>query len=141
MQFSFYLPCYWPDTSVHAKVMYGEMLEQAARAEALGYAMLGIPEHHFINYLTHPSPLLTAVKVTSVTTHMPLITSVLVLPFLDMRRLAGEIAQADCLTDGRIHLGLGRGAFRYEFDRFNVPVEDSRARFDDALALLKKLMT
>ena len=141
MQFSFYLPCYWPDTSVHARVMYAEMLEQAARAEALGYAMLGIPEHHFINYLTHPSPLLTAVKVTSVTTHIPLITSVLVLPFLDMRRIAGEIAQADCLTDGRIHLGLGRGAFRYEFDRFNVAVEDSRAMFDDALALLKVLLS
>ena len=101
MEFSFYLPCYWPDTSIHAKVMYDEMLVQAARAEDLGYAMLGIPEHHFINYLTHPSPLLTAVKLTSVTTRMPFITSVLVLPFLDMRRLAGEIAQADCLTDGR----------------------------------------
>ena len=77
MQFSFYLPCYWPDTSIHFKVMYDEMLVQAARAEELGYAMLGIPEHHFINYLTHPSPLLTAVKLTSVTKHMPFITSVL----------------------------------------------------------------
>jgi alkanesulfonate monooxygenase SsuD/methylene tetrahydromethanopterin reductase-like flavin-dependent oxidoreductase (luciferase family) len=141
MQFSFYLPCYWPDTSIHFKVMYDEMLVQAARAEQLGYAMLGIPEHHFINYLTHPSPLLTAVKLTSVTKRMPFITSVLVLPFLDMRRLAGEIAQADCLTDGRIQLGVGRGAFRYEFDRFNVPVEESRAMFDDGLALLKKLMS
>lgn len=141
MEFSFYLPCYWPDTSVHAKVMYDEMLVQAARAEDLGYAMLGIPEHHFINYLTHPSPLLTAVKLTSVTTRIPFITSVLVLPFLDMRRLAGEIAQADCLTDGRLHLGVGRGAFRYEFDRFNVAVEDSRAMFDDGLALLKTLMS
>ena len=33
MQFSFYLPCYWPDTGVHAHVMYTEMLEQAVRAE------------------------------------------------------------------------------------------------------------
>ena len=38
MEFSFYLPCYWPDTSIHAKVMYDEMLVQAARAEDLGYA-------------------------------------------------------------------------------------------------------
>ena len=140
MQFSFYLPCYWPDTGVHAHVMYGEMLAQAVRAEQLGFAMLGIPEHHFINYLVHPSPLLSAVKVASVTEHIPIITSVLVLPFLDMRRIAGEIAQADCLTDGRIHLGVGRGAFRYEFDRFGVPVEESRAMFDDSLALLKALL-
>ncbi len=141
MQFSFYLPCYWADTGVHAHVMYSEMLEQATRAEELGFAMLGVPEHHFINYLVHPSPLLTAVKVASVTEHIPIITSVLVLPFLDMRRIAGEIAQADCLTDGRIHLGVGRGAFRYEFDRFGVTPAESRAKFDDSLALLKALLS
>ncbi|MGE0213752.1 MAG: LLM class flavin-dependent oxidoreductase, partial [Parvibaculaceae bacterium] len=33
------------------------------------------------------------------------------------------------------------GAFRYEFDRFNVPVEESRERFDDALSLLINLLS
>jgi alkanesulfonate monooxygenase SsuD/methylene tetrahydromethanopterin reductase-like flavin-dependent oxidoreductase (luciferase family) len=141
MDFGFYLPCYWPDMSIPAQVMYDEMLEEAKAAEELGYISLTIPEHHFINYLTHPNPLLTAVRVASVTKKIPLISAVLVLPFYDIRRLAGEIAQADCLTHGRIQLGVGRGAFRYEFDRFNVPVEESRERFDDALNLLIKLLT
>ncbi|MDH3692280.1 MAG: LLM class flavin-dependent oxidoreductase [Gammaproteobacteria bacterium] len=141
MRFGFYLPCYWPDTSVPAEHMYAEMLQQAIAAEEQGYCSLAIPEHHFINYLTHPSPLLSAVKVATVTQRIPIVTAVLVLPFLDMRRLAGEIAQADCLTNGRIQLGVGRGAFRYEFDRFGVPPEDSREKFDDSLALLKKLLT
>ncbi len=141
MDFSFYLPCYWPDTSVPARKMYGEMLEQAVAAETLGFATLAIPEDHFLNYLTHPNPLMTAIKVASVTERIPLITAVLVLPFFDMRRLAGEIAQADCLTDGRIQLGVGRGAFRYEFDRFGVAVDESREKFDDSLALLETLLT
>ena len=64
----------------------------------------------------------------------------LVLPFYDMRRLAGEIALADNLTEGRLEIGVGRGAFIYEFTRFGVPVEESRERFDEA-CVLRKLLT
>ena len=141
MQFGFYLPCYHPDTSFPAAQLYRDTIEEAKLAEELGFISLTIPEHHFINYLVHPSPLLTAVRVAAETKSIPLISAVLVLPFYDIRRLAGEIAQADCLTEGRIQLGVGRGAFRYEFDRFNVPVEESRERFDDSLNLLIKLLS
>jgi alkanesulfonate monooxygenase SsuD/methylene tetrahydromethanopterin reductase-like flavin-dependent oxidoreductase (luciferase family) len=141
MKFGFYLPCYHPDTTFPAKQLYRDTIEEAKLAEELGFISLSIPEHHFINYLVHPSPLLTAVRVAAETKSIPLISAVLVLPFYDIRRLAGEIAQADCLTDGRIQIGVGRGAFRYEFDRFNVPVEESRERFDDSLNLLIKLLT
>lgn len=140
MRFSFYLPCYWPDLAYPAQRLYGDAVEQGRLAEALGFESLCIPEHHFINYLTHPQPLLTAVKVAAATAAIRIVTSVLVLPFYDMRRLAGEICQADCLTDGRLEIGVGRGAFAYEFDRFGVPQAESRARFDDALALLEALL-
>lgn len=141
MKFGFYLPCYYPDLSYPARQLYRDTIEEAKLAEELGFISLTIPEHHFINYLVHPSPLLTAVKVASETKSIPLISAVLVLPFYDVRRLAGEIAQADCLTDGRLQIGLGRGAFGYEFDRFNVPFSESRERFDDGLDLLIKLLT
>ncbi len=141
MRFSFYLPCYWPDFSYPAQRMYADAVEEGALAEDLGFDALCIPEHHFINYLTHPQPLLTAVKVAAVTRSIPIITSVLVLPFYDVRRLAGEICQADCLTDGRLQIGVGKGAFAYEFDRFGVPVSEGRDRFNDALALLEALLS
>ena len=141
MQFSFYLPCYWPDTSYPAEMMYQDMVDQAKLAEDLDFKSLGLPEHHFINYLTHPNPLMSAVRVASVTKRIRLVISVLVLPFMDMRRVAGEIAQADCLTNGRLEIGVGRGAFQYEFDRFGVKPEDSRALMDESLDLLKRLLT
>jgi alkanesulfonate monooxygenase SsuD/methylene tetrahydromethanopterin reductase-like flavin-dependent oxidoreductase (luciferase family) len=141
MRFSFYLPCYWPDLGYPAQRMYQDAVDEAQLAEDLGFDTLCIPEHHFINYLTHPQPLLTAVKVAAATRAIKIITSVLVLPIYDIRRLAGEVCQTDCLTDGRIEIGVGRGAFAYEFDRFNVPPEESRARFDDSLALLEALLT
>ena len=65
MQFSFYLPCYWPDTSYPAEMMYQDMVDQAKLAEDLDFKSLGLPEHHFINYLTHPNPLMSAVRVAS----------------------------------------------------------------------------
>jgi alkanesulfonate monooxygenase SsuD/methylene tetrahydromethanopterin reductase-like flavin-dependent oxidoreductase (luciferase family) len=141
MRIGFYLPCYWPDASYPPEQMYAEMLEQAILAEDIGLSGLWIPEHHFINYLAHPNPLMSAIKVASVTKRIRLTTSVLVLPFFDIRRLAGEIALADHLTDGRIEIGVGRGAFKYEFDRFGITFEDSRRQFDEALPLLERLLT
>lgn len=140
MKLAFYLPCYWPDTSYPVDQLYDEMVEQAVLAEQIGMSSLWIPEHHFVNLLIHPSPLLTAVRVAAATKHIRIGTAVLVLPFYDMRRLAGEIAQADQLMKGRLDVGVGRGAFKYEFDRFGVDPAGSRELFDDALALLEKLL-
>lgn len=141
MEFSQFLSCYYPDTSYPPAKLYADMLEQAKLAEELGFVGVTIPEHHFINILMNPAPLLLAVKVASVTSHIPIVTAVLVLPFLDMKRLAGEISLADILTDGRLQLGMGRGAFAYEFTRFGIPPEESREKFDESLAVLEALLS
>lgn len=141
MDFGFYLPAHWHNMKVHAVHMYREMLTEAKHAEDLGFSSLHIPEHHFLNYLVHPHPLITAARVAGETKRIPLVTAVLVLPFYDVRRLAGEIALTDCLTEGRLEVGVGRGAFLYEFDRFGITVDEGREKFEDSLALLKKLLT
>src|SRR5581483_679252 len=133
MDFGFYLPCYWPDMRIHMRDMYRDVAVEAQFAEELGYVSFTIPEHHFTNALVHPNALLTAVRIASVTKRAPLITSTTVLPFHDVRILAGEIAQADCLTDGRIQIGAGSGAYQYEFERLQLPIADKRERFDDSL--------
>ena len=63
------------------------------------------------------------------------------MPFHEIPKLAGEIAQADCLTNGRIQVGVGRGAYTYEFDRFRTPQEESGEIFSDSLQLLIKLLS
>ena len=68
-------------------------------------------------------------------------TSVVVLPVHDMRILAGEVVVADILTEGRLMLGVGRGAFAFEMDRLGVPLEESRARFDESLDVLIALLS
>jgi alkanesulfonate monooxygenase SsuD/methylene tetrahydromethanopterin reductase-like flavin-dependent oxidoreductase (luciferase family) len=141
MDFGFYLPCYWPDTNLHMRDMYRDVVVEAQFAEDLGYVSFTIPEHHFTNALVHPNALLTAVRVASATKRVPIITSTTVLPFHDVRILAGEIAQADCLTDGRIQIGAGSGAYQYEFERLEIPMHEKRERFEDSLSLLIKLLS
>ena len=141
MDFCDYLPCYWSDTSVPMQHGYREAVEQAKFAEELGFVSFTIPEHHFTNALVHPNPLLTAVKVAEHTKKAPLITSTTVLPFHDMRLLAGEIAQADCLTNGRIQIGVGRGAYRYEYERLQIDPATAPDRFRESLQVLIKLLS
>ena len=74
-----------------------------------------------------------AVKVASITKHVEVVTSVAVLPIRDMRVFAGEVTQADILTNGRLVLGVGRGAFAYEIERFGVRMEETRAKFDESV--------
>ena len=141
MEFSLFLSNYYPDTSYPAQRLFDDMLEQAHRAEALGFRGVTIPEHHFMNILMNPAPLPTAVAVASVTERIAITTAVLVLPFMDMKRAAGEIAVTDILTGGRLCLGLGRGGFVFEFERFGVPAQETREKFDESLEVLRALLT
>ena len=141
MQANHFLSSYYPDTSYGGKSLYGDMVEQAVTAERLGYRGVTLPEHHLVNVLLMPSPLQMAIKVACETDHLEVVTSVAVLPLHDMRIFAGEVIQADILTDGRLVLGVGRGAFAYEMTRLGAPIEESKARFDESLEVLIALLT
>lgn len=141
MEFNHFLSSYLPDHLGSGKKLYQCMVEQAVQAERAGYTGVSIPEHHLINILLVPSPLQMAVKIASVTQHIELVTSIVVLPIRDMRVFAGEVVQADAMTDHRLVLGVGRGAFKYEIERLGVPMESTRERFDESLLVLKALLT
>ena len=141
MDFNHFLSSYMPDPAYGGQRLFADMVEQATTAERLGYRGVTIPEHHLINLLLTPSPLQMAVKLSCETDRMELVTSVAALPLRDMRVFAGEVIQADILTDGRLILGVGRGAFAYEMARMGSSIEESRAKFDESLDVLIALMT
>lgn len=141
MDFNFFLSSYYPDPSYGGAQLYADMVEEAVVAERLGFNSVSIPEHHLINVLLNPAPLQLAVKVADATERIDIVTSVVVLPLHDMRVFAGEVAMADILTDGRLVLGVGRGAFAYEMARLGSPIEESREKFDESLDVLLRLLT
>jgi alkanesulfonate monooxygenase SsuD/methylene tetrahydromethanopterin reductase-like flavin-dependent oxidoreductase (luciferase family) len=141
MQFSIQLSAYYPDKNYGGDRIYADMLEQARCADRCGYESVGITEHHLINILMMPAPLQFAVKIASQTERVKIMTAVSVLPLHDMRIFAGELVCTDIFTDHRLLVGVGRGAFKYEMDRMNVPLESSREKFDESLNLLQALLT
>ena len=52
-------------------------------------------------------------------------TSVLVLPWYHPLRLAEEIAMLNGMTTGTLHLGIGRGTARMEYDAYNVDMNEA----------------
>ena len=141
MDFNHFLTSYMPNPNIGSKVHFKNMIEQSILAEKLGYKKVSIPEHHLINLLMMPSPLQMAVKIASLTKNISISTSVAVLPLHDMRTYAGEVATADILTDGRLILGVARGAFPWEMKRLGTPIEHSKEKFTESLEVLQKLLS
>ncbi len=140
MEFNQFLTSYMPDTRVGGKIHFDNLVEQAVHVDALGYKRISLPEHHMINLLLMPSPLQMAVKIATLTERVEIVTAVAVLPIRDMRIFAGELTQADILCDGRLVLGVGRGAFAYEIERLGVPMESTRDRLNESLEVLQALL-
>ena len=141
MEFNHFLSSYLRDPSTGGTQLYKDMVAQAVQAEACGYRGVTIPEHHLINILLVPSPLQMAVHLAARTKRIDLVTSVAVLPIRDMRIFAGEVVQASMLTEGRLVLGVGRGAFAYEVARLGTPIEETKPKFEESLAVLEALLT
>ena len=140
MDFNHFLTSYMPNTNIGSKIHFDNMLNESVIAEKLGYTTVSIPEHHLINILMMPSPLQMAVKIASITKKINITTGIVVLPLHDMRTYAGEVATADILTDGRLILGVGRGAFPWEMKRLGTPIEISKEKFTESLDVLQLLL-
>jgi alkanesulfonate monooxygenase SsuD/methylene tetrahydromethanopterin reductase-like flavin-dependent oxidoreductase (luciferase family) len=61
---------------------------------------------------------------------------VVVLPWHDPMRAAEEISMLDAISDGRLILGLGRGAGKVEFDGFRLSMDESRPRFVECAEMI-----
>lgn len=141
MDFSIQLSADYPDKNYGGDRIYADMLEQAILADKLGFDAVSITEHHLMNVLMMPAPLTFAVKIAAHTERIKIMTSIVVLPLHDMRTYAGEVVVADIFTEGRLMLGVGRGAFKTEMERLGVPMEETRARFDESLNVLQALLS
>lgn len=111
-------------------------LDLCLRAEDLGFDSVWLPEHHFTRYGLTPDPLQILSFVAARTSTIKLGTGVIVLPWHDPVRIAEKLILLDHLSEGRVILGLGRGLSKSEFEGLRVPLEESRARFNEYAELL-----
>src|ERR1700730_11856414 len=104
-----------PDQDVRKVVQ--QMLELVRLAESGGFEIAWSAEHHAIELMAGQNPFTILMHWAARTSRIRLGTAVVVAPYWHPIRVAGEAALFDVFSDGRLELGLGRGAFQYEFDR------------------------
>jgi probable F420-dependent oxidoreductase len=118
---------------------YREALEEAIRAEELGFDSVWMEEHHGVKNHYWPSPLPVLAGFATRTSRLLLGTDILVFPFYHPVRLAEDIALLDVISGGRFIFGTAIGYKPDEFALYGAPLEKRGARFEEGLQLMKAL--
>jgi alkanesulfonate monooxygenase SsuD/methylene tetrahydromethanopterin reductase-like flavin-dependent oxidoreductase (luciferase family) len=129
-----------PSTLSGQPERYSELMEQVQAADDLGYDYVWFTEHHFGEY-GRPSPLLQAAHAAALTKRIKIGISVVVLPFHNPLEVAEDVATLDHLSGGRVAFGIGRGQQPHEFAGYDVPLDESRQRFEEAYRIITGLWT
>ncbi len=133
------LPGRYCDPKVAART-YDEHFAVWAEMDALGYDGLGLNEHHTTPHGLMVSPNMIAAAAARTTKRLEFLILGNLIPLHNPLRIAEELAMADCLSGGRILPGFARGVPR-EYRVYDVPMAESRARFDEALEIIRKAWT
>ena len=126
-----------PDVAVRT---YAEHLDAWEELDRLGYDGVGFNEHHCSPYGLMNSPNLMAAAAAQRTKKLKLLIYGNLLPLHEPLRLAEELAMLDCLSNGRLISGFARGIPR-EYQVHNVPLAESRARFEEAYEIITRAWT
>jgi len=124
------------DTGVSDHSIYQQDLSMALKAEELGFESVWGVEHHFTDYTMTPDVTQFLAMVGGACKKIKLGTMVIVLPWNDPIRVAEKVSMLDCMTDGRVILGVGRGLGRVEFEGFRVEMGESRERFVESAEMI-----
>ncbi|MBF6567638.1 MAG: LLM class flavin-dependent oxidoreductase [Candidatus Binataceae bacterium] len=135
----FYLPTYLKEVHGHPANLYRDIFEEIDFAEQAGFHAVWFAEHHFFPYGgAIPSAIQLATAAAARTKRMRIASGVVQLPINHPIRVAEQVAVLDSISGGRAIFGIGRGFERAEYDAFNIPMDESRARFNEAHDLIIK---
>jgi alkanesulfonate monooxygenase SsuD/methylene tetrahydromethanopterin reductase-like flavin-dependent oxidoreductase (luciferase family) len=141
MRFGFmdHLPCAeWQSEGQR----YQDILTQIELGDELGFDTAWLAEIHFFpNVSRIASPLTVLAAAAQRTQRIRLGTAVTLLPLHSPLKIAEDAATVDILSGGRLELGVGRGAAPSMFAPYNVPIEESRERFEEALDVIRQTWT
>ena len=120
---------------------YQDTLDLVIRSEQLGFDSVWLGEEHFYSFGICPSPQLFLTALARETTTLRLGTAISLLPFENPLRKAEDFAMLDILSGGRLDFGVGRGIIPKHFEGFCVPPQESQARYEEALSIIRQAWT
>ncbi|HEX9461778.1 MAG TPA: LLM class flavin-dependent oxidoreductase [Alphaproteobacteria bacterium] len=141
MRLSFFtVQDHYPGRPRSVPELYKAVVALAERADELGYDAFFSAEHHFHEYGVVPNPAVLLSAIAQRTTKLRLGSAIATLPFHNPVNVAEAYAMVDVLSGGRLVLGVGSGYLKHEFAGYGIDGAEKRERFDEALAVLRRLL-
>src|SRR5262245_11774714 len=118
------------------------MFDLIAFGESLGFDVAWLAEIHFgAAFSLLSTPLMAVPVIAQRSRRIRIGTAVTLLPLHHPLHCAEQAATADVLSGGRLEFGIGRGSIPTQFHGFRVPLAENRARFDEALDIIRLAWT
>lgn len=140
MKFGLFFVMQRPD-AVTERFVYDTEIEQMVAADALGFDSIWVAEHHFSAFGSCSAPQVLTAAVAGRTRRIRIGIGVSLLPLHHPVELAEQLAVLDHVSNGRLDVGIGRATGPAEYRGFGIPYEESRARVDEGLAVLRGAWT
>lgn len=122
--------------------LYPYYVEQAVTAESYGFDCIVVAEHHFQEDGYIPAPYVVLGGFATRTSRIRLGTGVRPLPLIHPIRAVEDIVVLDNLSSGRaLAGGFGLGGRAHEYEGFGIEFRSRRARYEEALVLVDRLLT
>src|SRR6266581_367306 len=141
MRFGFFdqLPC---ASGYSEPQRYKDIIAQIELGDAVGFDTVWLGEIHFIReFSILADPLMVLAAAAQRTSRIRLGTAVTLLPLHSPVKIAEEAATADILSNGRLEFGVGRGTAPIHYAGYDIPQEESRERFEEALDFILQAWT
>lgn len=135
-----FFPDVGPETQ-SAEQYWDEALRLVDHMDELGYTNLRTVEHYFHAYGGYsPNPHIFLIAGAMRTKKARLLTGAVLPAFNNPLKIAGEIGMMDAISGGRMECGFARAFLPHEFDRFGVSLDESRARFEEGMETVRRLL-
>ena len=123
---------------ISAQQRLAEILAAAQLADAAGFDVFAVGEHHRLDMSVSATPVVLA-AIAAMTKHIRLASAVTILSTADPVRVFEDFATVDLISGGRAEIIAGRGAFTESFPLFGYDLADYDDVFAEKLELLIKL--
>jgi alkanesulfonate monooxygenase SsuD/methylene tetrahydromethanopterin reductase-like flavin-dependent oxidoreductase (luciferase family) len=132
---------HYPKLARTVPQLYQQVIHSCELAERLGYDTFFCAEHHFHEYGVVPNPAVMLSTLAQRTTRLRLGTAISILTFHNPLTVAESYAMVDVLSGGRLVYGVGSGYLSHEFAGYAIDPAEKRDRFDENLAIVRRLLT
>jgi probable F420-dependent oxidoreductase len=137
MRFAISIPQYAHDSRFDDRAFRAHL----RRVEELGLFESAWVQEQVLGAAESLAPLQTLTYAAACTEQLRLGCAVFILPLHNPLHMAKAISSLDCLSHGRVELGVATGGRGRPFAAFGVDPDKPVARFNEALALMKTCWT